>query len=588
MDPTDFIIDKFKQYDDLPFVSIGEYEIYKSVEFSAKEKQVPVDNALSAELMAFAFFENNQNDKSYWGTYFGPLISNTNNGKVNYEYPSLALITPDIIDYWEKRACNSQHPTVVARYMGLVWDFSQRVKNAKPNYAVGERYVTSLLDIVNEDLSKEPIYSIIKVKRALSVALSLNKDELVSDVKNTIIALEEKVGEDEKPGLWGFTYDLLYSGKRNLLTDQELNEVVAILENRMANLQISNSWACKAAVNRLADYYHKKGEPEEVKRVLFVLGNSYLSYAEKSSSIQAAGYIEELYHVFSHYRLHTEAKDLLIKLRETQKKTTKDFKKVTASVDIPNEQIEQFVEKVLSGKVEEIFIRILYAHVPSLKDTEEDLLKVAKEHPIKYLMKTGIVDGKGRTIAQVGSIDEDFEGHKALHFSNSIKFNGIGLHFVLRGAIKRNLFTTSSLMEFLSQSCVIADNRLSVIEKGINDFLNKNYVTSIHLLIPQFEEAIRNLIEINGGNIFAYRNGAFQLKTFDHLLSDTIVKDVLGEDMSYYYRILFTDSRGWNLRNNIAHGMIDPESLDEQTNEWIIHALLVLGMIQWQTEIQEA
>ncbi|MGB0789569.1 MAG: DUF4209 domain-containing protein, partial [Marinirhabdus sp.] len=40
----------------------------------------------------------------------------------------------------------------------------------------------------------------------------------------------------------------------------------------------------------------------------------------------------------------------------------------------------------------------------------------------------------------------------------------------------------------------------------------------------------------------------FQLKTFDDILRDEIVKQVLGEDIQIYLRVLFTDQRGWNLR----------------------------------------
>lgn len=83
--------------------------------------------------------------------------------------------------------------------------------------------------------------------------------------------------------------------------------------------------------------------------------------------------------------------------------------------------------------------------------------------------------------------------------------------------------------------------------------------------------------------ISLFKNGGFHLKTFDHLLKDNIVIDVLGEDLSYYVRILFTDSKGWNLRNNVAHGFINPDELNSFTNERLIHAFLVLGMVRWKT-----
>ena len=45
----------------------------------------------------------------------------------------------------------------------------------------------------------------------------------------------------------------------------------------------------------------------------------------------------------------------------------------------------------------------------------------------------------------------------------------------------------------------------------------------MHLLIPQIENAIRNIIELSGGSTIKSQKGnkGFQLKTFDELLRDS-------------------------------------------------------------------
>src|SRR5690606_11276383 len=116
----------------------------------------------------------------------------------------------------------------------------------------------------------------------------------------------------------------------------------------------------------------------------------------------------------------------------------------------------------------------------------------------------------------------------------------------------------------------------------IRFYFEEKYAASIHLLIPQFEEALRNLVEINGGNILTMKEDVFHLKTFDHLLHDEILKKAFGEDIAFYFRVLFTDPRGWNLRNQVAHGLIDPKLLNQNTAQRVLHALFCLGMIRWQ------
>ncbi|WP_367270581.1 DUF4209 domain-containing protein [uncultured Rikenella sp.] len=40
---------------------------------------------------------------------------------------------------------------------------------------------------------------------------------------------------------------------------------------------------------------------------------------------------------------------------------------------------------------------------------------------------------------------------------------------------------------------------------------------------------------------------------------------------------LLTDNRGWNLRNEVCHGLTEISQFDQMTVNRIIHALLCLG-----------
>jgi hypothetical protein len=119
----------------------------------------------------------------------------------------------------------------------------------------------------------------------------------------------------------------------------------------------------------------------------------------------------------------------------------------------------------------------------------------------------------------------------------------------------------------------------------LNAYFCEDYLVAIHLLIPQIEEAIRNLIEYSGGNVLKpSRNGGYQLRTFDDLLRDDLIERGLGENFANYFRILFTDQRGWNLRNEVCHGMANPNRFDAQTADRVIHGLLCLGLIKKKSE----
>ena len=104
----------------------------------------------------------------------------------------------------------------------------------------------------------------------------------------------------------------------------------------------------------------------------------------------------------------------------------------------------------------------------------------------------------------------------------------------------------------------------------------------MHLLIPQIEEAIRNIVEFAGGNVLKPNNNgtSFMLRTLDEILRDPITVSSLGDDLCYYFRILFTDQRGWNMRNNVCHGIVGMETFTHQSADRVLHALLCLGILR--------
>jgi len=52
----------------------------------------------------------------------------------------------------------------------------------------------------------------------------------------------------------------------------------------------------------------------------------------------------------------------------------------------------------------------------------------------------------------------------------------------------------------------------------------------------------------------------------------------LGDDLALYLSALYADPRGHNLRNQLAHGLLDTEDMAESIANLLIHTLLVLGV----------
>ncbi|NEG62137.1 DUF4209 domain-containing protein [Pantoea agglomerans] len=78
--------------------------------------------------------------------------------------------------------------------------------------------------------------------------------------------------------------------------------------------------------------------------------------------------------------------------------------------------------------------------------------------------------------------------------------------------------------------------------------------------------------------------GGLHLKTFDELLRDPIVENCFGINASFYLRILLTDQRGWNLRNDVCHGISPADSFNYMTADRLLHVILFLSLAREKIE----
>ncbi len=575
------------EFDRLDKKNFDETDVSLFLKSFIPEDKNSIGDELKAELMAFDFSENYRDAKTGWGTYFGPMVVWNNEDGTSTESPSIKLITPSMLNYWEKRANESNNPILKSRYSGLVWDFNNKITGDNPTHEICRIYIIALVEIANGDFHKYEVNTFSKLKRALSLATSINDNELIEKVKNAVISFEQRHSKDNQPGLWGYSFDLLLGNKKIILTAAEEKKIIDELEeklNRLTNAdteqQKIDPWASEAAAERLAIYYRKQNKHEDVNRVILEVGKAYNKIIGDASAMQASGWLGHLHKFYLKFNLKTEAEDLLLKIRELGPKVALELKPITHSFELPKEKLEEYISYMTIGSPEEIILRVAIQYIPIKEKVKEQIFDLSKKAPFTFLVSQKIQDEKGRVVATIGSLEHDLEGHFVRQVSQNLSFSALFLRAVLKDSVKNKGLSKSHILDFLKKSPVFNLDRLPIIDRALDAYFQCDYLTFIHLIIPQIEEAIRSIVEIAGGNVLKpSRGGGYHLKTFDEILRDDIIKESLGVDFADYFRILFTDQRGWNLRNNVCHGMASPNLFNPQTSDRIIHALICLGLI---------
>ena len=171
-----------------------------------------------ADWAAFAFMANSSEERSSWGTYFGPMaVWKAQDGRV-VESPSLEFITEEILRYWDGRIDAVSHPVLRARYADLLWDFAKPLKQAvqirHANIAVD-----TYLDAVRSGRLEHEVTAITYARRALQLSINTNDGARIQQARDAIIQLEREIRQLGHLGTWGFAFDLLVENRKSLLTD---------------------------------------------------------------------------------------------------------------------------------------------------------------------------------------------------------------------------------------------------------------------------------------------------------------------------------------------------------------------------------
>jgi hypothetical protein len=141
--------------------------------------------------------------------------------------------------------------------------------------------------------------------------------------------------------------------------------------------------------------------------------------------------------------------------------------------------------------------------------------------------------------------------------------------------------TSDKLVDYLFMSPIITKQQKSFLVEGITAYMQKQFSIAIHLLVSQVEAVIRNLVRMSGGSdLKSARGGGFHVKTLDELLRSAEILPVLQEDAVYYLRTLLSDPRGWNIRNDVCHGISHYEQMSKSVVDRLLHVLLLLALVR--------
>ena len=128
----------------------------------------------------------------------------------------------------------------------------------------------------------------------------------------------------------------------------------------------------------------------------------------------------------------------------------------------------------------------------------------------------------------------------------------------------------------LQRSPFIDEDAIEILEVGLERYLSGDYVSAMHVLIPQLEDVLRRTLRLLGGSTTSVQGDVTREIDLGQVLDAPEMERLLGEDTIFYLRYLLVEQLGMNLRNRVAHGLIRKSECDRPTLALVVMSLLRL------------
>lgn len=258
--------------------------------------------------------------------------------------------------------------------------------------------------------------------------------------------------------------------------------------------------------------------------------------------------------------------ELELKLREFGALGVDELKPLGAKFDA-SEFVAQ-ARAAVTGKTLGEAVRALVdmIHLPDRNAVRREVLKRAKNYPFSHMFPEAQVNQDGLTTAGRGSVganDEDSDNVLAVMYQDVVQTFSIEGQTTIVPAwqeIQSEHDVREIDMAVITQkSWFVPPSRESFFAQGLTAGFNGDLVTAIHILVLQIEPAIRwNLRRRRVATMKLNKDGFYEERDLNQLLAMPQSQELLGGGLHFALTAILTSRFGYNLRNKLAHGLVEP------------------------------
>ena len=239
--------------------------------------------------------------------------------------------------------------------------------------------------------------------------------------------------------------------------------------------------------------------------------------------------------------------------------------------------ISQIVENARCAVQGKTAIKALKAfadlhHGARVENLRESALKKLRNFPLQSMFSSTFMSRDGRVIAKCPGFNLGGElspKDEITIRAGMIKDYEILVSIVVQGDILPALeilllehrLRECDFVALADQSPIVPKGRERLFGKALIAGYDRDFVTALHMLVPQIEHMVRYHLKQAGAKTTNLDSEGIENENGLSTIMDLPeAEKVFGVDLSFEIKALFCDAFGPNLRNELAHGLLDDDS----------------------------
>jgi hypothetical protein len=489
-------------------------------------------------------------------------------------------------------ASTVNNPELRARIADILWE-------RKRDFRMAQLAVHSYLESAQLLENPEQWFSSFqRIQRAVRIASRLGKNN--DFLKLAIKYVESLLAKYQ-------TKDTLYFSAKlmRLLQEQGLGDFVKyaeFAEKIAVSAEQSRQW------DKSREYWEVTGrwyallkDTENQKRIQVKIAETYVSESNTAISKSSPSYrvaASCIQKAIAAYRrvggMKERVEELQKLLLEYQPLSMTEIKQYSREIDITS-LIEKTRSQVLGKSFRDaIFELALMGFSPSVKNLKSQVEEAVCNYPLQFLMPEILYSQTGKVIATKPSLISNNPEKAETAIQVAMLKNARYRQYIYANAVVNpvrhqiNLEHSVSLEDFkfiVNNNLFIPPGREMIYAKGLLEGMRGDFVISTHLLAPQIEHSIRYLMEQQGCIVSGLDDRGVQDEhNINVLIRRPELVEILGEDITFDLKGLLVHRFGSNLRNRMAHGLINYSDFFTTENCYLwwltLHLLCCLPLIK--------